>query len=182
LEEPYRFTYKKIEQGYVIRNVKPYMSTSALKAISYSFFHSLMGYGINFWGNSSHSSTIFLIQKNVIRIMLGCGNRISCRHIFKELEILPLASQCYQCLYYKTTLFPSNLESHITETKQRQNLYRPQANLTIYQNGVHYAGIKVFNKLPIEIKNTCSNLRKFKAVLKHFLNTRSFYTIDEYLM
>jgi hypothetical protein len=24
---------------------------------------------------------------------LGCGNRVSCRNVFKELDILPLASQ-----------------------------------------------------------------------------------------
>jgi hypothetical protein len=63
-------------------------------------------------------------------------------------------------------------------------MYRPlpQANLTIYQKGVHYAGIKIFNKLPIEIKNTCNNLKKFKVALRHFLNTHSFYTVDEYLI
>jgi hypothetical protein len=87
---------KKLSKAcYVIRNGKPYMSTSALKAIYYSFFHSLMNYGIIFWRNSSHSFTIFRLQKKVIRIMLGCGNRVSCRNIFKELEILPLASQYY---------------------------------------------------------------------------------------
>jgi hypothetical protein len=46
------------------------------------------------------------------------------------------------------TLFPSNLDSHTIETRQRQNLYLPQANLPIYQKGVHYAGMKIFNKLP----------------------------------
>jgi hypothetical protein len=52
----------------------------------------------------------------------------------------------------------------------------------IYQKGAHYAGIKIFNKLPIGIKNTSNNLKQFKAALKHFLNTHSFYTVDEYLM
>jgi hypothetical protein len=85
---------KKLSKAcYVIRNVKPYMSPSALKAIYYSFFHSLMSYGIIFWGNSSHSYTIFLLQKKAIRTMLGCGSRVSCRNIFKDLDILLLASQ-----------------------------------------------------------------------------------------
>jgi hypothetical protein len=47
-----------------------------------------------FWGNSSHSSLIFRIQKKeVIRIMQGCGNRVLCRNVFKKLQILPLTSQ-----------------------------------------------------------------------------------------
>ena len=36
-------------------------------------------YLIIFWGNSSHSSTIFKIQRRAIRILEGCGNRVSCR-------------------------------------------------------------------------------------------------------
>jgi hypothetical protein len=61
------------------------------------------------------------------------------------------------------------------------NLYLPQANLTIYQRGVNYAGVKIFNKLPIEIRNTSNNINKFKAMLKHFLITHSFNTVEEYL-
>jgi hypothetical protein len=79
------------------------------------------------------------------------------------------------------TLFPTNFDSHAVVTRQRQNVYLPQANLTIYQRGVNYAGVKIFNKLPVEIKNTSSNLNKFKAMLKHFLITHSFYTVEEYL-
>ena len=51
-----------------------------------------MSYGIIFWGNSSHSSTIFSMQKMAIRIMEGCGNRVSCRNLFKKLQILPFTS------------------------------------------------------------------------------------------
>ena len=46
-----------------------------------------------FWGNSSHSSIIFRTQKKAIRIMEGCGNRVSCRNLFPKLQILPLTSQ-----------------------------------------------------------------------------------------
>jgi hypothetical protein len=71
-------------------------------------------------------------------------------------------------LVQNVTLFPSNLDSYTIVTRQKQNLYFPQANLTIYQKGVYYADIKIFNKLPIRIKNASSNLSKFKSVLKHF--------------
>jgi hypothetical protein len=52
-----------------------------------------MSYGIILWGILSHSSIIFRIQKKAIRIMEGCGNRVSCRNLFKKLQILPLTSQ-----------------------------------------------------------------------------------------
>jgi hypothetical protein len=94
---------------YIVRNMKHYMSISALKVIYYSFFYSIMSYGIIFWGHSSYSHAIFLLQKKVIRAMLGYGHTVSCRNIFKELGILPLASQCLFSLLlfvlYNKTLF-----------------------------------------------------------------------------
>ena len=55
---------KKLSKAcYIIKNAKTYMSASSLKVIYYAFFHSVMNYGIIFWGNSSHSSIIFRIQK-----------------------------------------------------------------------------------------------------------------------
>ena len=38
-------------------------------------FHSIMNYGLIFWGNSSHSTEIFKIQKYIVRIMTGCRSR-----------------------------------------------------------------------------------------------------------
>jgi len=52
-----------------------------------------MSYGIMFWGNSSHSSVIFKMQKRVIRIIMEYGYRESCRELFKTLKILTLSSQ-----------------------------------------------------------------------------------------
>jgi hypothetical protein len=60
---------------------------------------------------------------------------------------------------------------HTVDTRQRQNLHLPQANLTIHQKGAYYAGIKIYNKLPIGIKNASNNLKMFKIELRHCLNT-----------
>jgi len=43
---------KKLSKAcYIIRNAKTYMSAPSLKMIYYAFFHSVMSYGIIFWGN-----------------------------------------------------------------------------------------------------------------------------------
>ena len=70
-----------------IWNIKPYLFISTLKIIYHSQFHSIMSYAIMFWGNSSHSSVIFKIQK---RIIIKYSYRESCRELFKELKILTL--------------------------------------------------------------------------------------------
>ena len=55
---------KKVSMAcYIIRIAKTYMSASLLKMIYRAFSHLAMSYRIIFWGNSSHSSTIFSMQK-----------------------------------------------------------------------------------------------------------------------
>jgi hypothetical protein len=78
---------------FAIRQVKSYMALEALKTIYFSYFHSLVTYGIILWGNSVHSQYIFKIQKRMIRLIANLGVRDSCRCVFKELGILPLYSQ-----------------------------------------------------------------------------------------
>jgi len=77
--------------------------------------------------------------------MQGCGNRVSCRNLFKKLQILPLTSQYMLSLLMFVVqnkhLFPTNNENHNLDTRQRKNLYLAQTNLTIYQKGSYYSGI-----------------------------------------
>ena len=50
-------------------------------------------YGIILWGNSPISRDIFKIQKRAIRIITNKSRRGSCKHFFKQLQILTLPSQ-----------------------------------------------------------------------------------------
>jgi hypothetical protein len=76
--------------------------------------------------------------------------------------------------------FITSIDSHNLETRQSDNLYIPQAKLSIYQKGAYYSGVKIFNKLPSNIKNVKGNIHKFKSTLKKFLYVNSFYTLEEY--
>jgi hypothetical protein len=40
--------------------------------------------------------------------------------------------------------FLTNNKNNNIDTRQRNNLFLPQANLTIYQKGAYYSGIKFF--------------------------------------
>ena len=120
---------KKLSKAcYIIKNAKTYISAPSLQMM-YAFFHSVMSYGIVFWGNSWHSSIIFRLQKKVIRIMEGCGNRASCRSSFKKFQILPLKFQYMLSLLMfvvqNKTLFLTNTENYNLDTRQRNNLYLP---------------------------------------------------------
>jgi hypothetical protein len=77
---------------YAIRSMKPYSNVATLKMI-YQYFHSLVRYGIVFWGNSLETRKIFLLQKKTVRIIMGMKPREPCRPVFTKLNILTLASQ-----------------------------------------------------------------------------------------
>jgi hypothetical protein len=77
-------------------------------------------------------------------------------------------------------LFTRNLEVHNHNSRSPKNFELPITNLTIYQKGAYYTGIKIFNYLPTDIKNAVNEIQVFKKTLKRFLLHNSFYSIDEY--
>ena len=105
--------------------------------------------------------------------MVGCKSRISYRNLFRKLKILPFASQyIYKLMLFvvnNINLFLFNSDNNTIITRQSINLHQPITNITTYQKGVCCMGIKVFNGLPIYIKETCNNPRKFKTIFTHLL-------------
>ena len=77
-------------------------------------------------------------------------------------------------------LYESISEIHNINTRFISDLHTASANLTTFQKGPFYYGIKVFNHFPTSIKNTSTDINQFRSVLKCFLLTNSFYSLDEY--
>ena len=50
----------------------------------------------------------------------------------------------------------------------------------MYQKGVYYSGIKIYNHLPTAIKDLSNDKNKFKLALKKYLLHNSFYSLEEY--
>jgi len=114
---------------YVLRCIRPFMSLGALKSVYHSYFHSLLSYGIIFWGNSSYSLHIFRLQKKAFRIIMGLRTRDSCRKPFKHSRFLPLQSQYILSLMTfvveNMSVFHVNSEMRGINIRQNFNLYQP---------------------------------------------------------
>ena len=168
----------------VIRFLKPLPSFEALKMVYFSSFHSIISYGIKFWSISTYSKIIFKTQKRIVRIITNSGNKDSCHNLFKKLCILPLQSQyVFSLLMFvikNKNLFKTHMDIRSSNTRFNQNLKIPVANLAVFQKGVRYSGIKVYNYLPLTLKQLSHDIPKFKAALKRFLYANSFYTLKEY--
>jgi len=88
---------------------------------------------------------------------------------FRSLKIPPFVSQCILSFVFfvvkNKNLFILNSENHSKSTRKFNNFYQPITNLTVYQRGVNYMGIKVFSSLPPHIKDISNNVRKFEICL-----------------
>ena len=148
------------------------LSQDTLRTIYFSYFHSILSYGIIFWGNTAYSSDIFKIQKRIIRIIMYAINRDSCRQLFKNLKILPLKSQyIFSFLLFvaeNRDLYESNSEIHNINTRFSSDLLTPTANLTTFQKGPFHFGIKVFNHLPTSTKKTSHDIKPIQICFKEF--------------
>jgi hypothetical protein len=112
--------------------------------------------------------------------------RNSCRSLFKRLEILALP-----CEYIFSLMnfivnnqghFQTNSAIHSVNTRNKNQLRRPIANLSCFQKSAYYAGIKIFNGLPSNLTSLVNKKTQFKVALKRYLITHSFYSVDEFLM
>jgi len=128
-------TSKLNKACYAIRSIKPLLSADIWRMICFSYVHSVMSYGIIFWGNSHPSNSIFKIQKRIIRIITNTSSCDSCHHLFKQLQILSLPSQYIFSLHVfvkkNRGLFQSNSEIHDLNTRFNHNLHLPSTNFTL---------------------------------------------------
>jgi hypothetical protein len=100
------------------------------------------------------------------------------------MKILPLCSEYILSLMLYVVnnrhLFTKNSEIHNIVTRQNNNLQSPITSLTKVQKGAYFSGIKIYNHLPTKIKELSNDQTPFRSVLKRFLYTNSFYSMEEY--
>jgi len=127
---------------YAIRAVNEILSKNVLRMLYFLYVHSIISYGIIFWGNTPNSIKTFRMQKKVLRIINKSKKMDSYRELFKSMEILPLYSPyLFSLLMYVVNnkhLFTKTLEFHNHGTRSAINFHLPTTNLTKYQKGTYY--------------------------------------------
>jgi hypothetical protein len=131
-----------------------------------------------FWGNSPCSTSIFITPKGIVGIIMKIKPKASCKKMFSTFAILTLYTQhIFSILMFvikHMNLFALNMEFHSINTCHKLDLSK-------VQKGVYYSGIKLFNSLPLSIKQDAHDLNKFKHKLKTFLMLNPFHSVEEYL-
>lgn len=170
---------------FALRCLHKTVDKKTIKLIYYSYFHSIMIYGIMHWGNSTSANRMFLLQKRAVRIISGAKFSQSCKPLFKILEILTLPCE-YIYAIIKFTLknldkFKKNSDIHFHDTRAKNNLHFPSNTLKKFQKGSQFSAIQIYNKtLSLGIHGT--NNKHYLKVLRAFLKNHYFYSVGDFMM
>ena len=118
--------------------------------------------------------------------MAGAQPRTSGRSLFKQLEILPVPCQYILSLMHFIVSNQENFQTdssiHNINTRNKHHLDRPNANLSCFQKQYilcWHQNCKQF--LPHSLRICKNDKAKFKVALRKYINTHSFYSLDEFL-
>jgi hypothetical protein len=103
----------------------------------------------------------------------------------KKIEILPIPCHIFSLMnsiLNNEENFQTNSSIYSIDTRNKHHLHRPNANLSCFQKSTFYASIRIFNRLPLSLISLKNEKTKFKVALRKYLNTRSFYSVDEFFM
>jgi hypothetical protein len=117
-------------------------------------------------------------------IMTGSRTKDSCTKLVTKLEILPLPSlyifSLLRFVIKNKELFITNEETHSCGTRHCADLHYPSVKLKQFQTAVHYMAVQLYNSLPTYIKTEINNAKVYELLLKKFLLTNSFYSLEEF--
>jgi len=168
---------------YLISFLRKNLQKETATLAYYANFYSVIRYGIVFWGSSSEIDKVFKLQKRCLRILNCMGYRDSCRSVFRDNRLLTIPGiYIVECLLfirrYGKDFEPCRF-SHDYLTRHKENYELPQYRLSSSQKGTYYMCMKIYNRLPDEIKCIKSFPLYRKRVKDHVCQMEP-YSIEEY--
>lgn len=169
--------------AYAVRRIRQYTTVETARLVYFSYFHSLMSYGILIWGRAADIETIFILQKRAVRSIYNLGSRDSLRDRFKEIDILTVASQyIYDVIIFTHKNFNSFrkvCDVHHFNTRNKNKLFFPKFRLKKVSRSFLGNCVKFYNKVPVDAWEL--PLNSFKRYIKNTLLKKAYYKIEEYL-
>lgn len=166
-----------------VKKIRHLTDVSTARTVYFSYFHSIMSYGILLWGNAADINSIFVLQKRAVRAIYKLGPRESLRDKFKEINILTVTSQyIYENLVYAKKNVDFSLrhsDIHVHNTRNKNKIIIPASRLSKIKKSFPSLSIRFYNTVPEDIQNLSMN--KFKSCVKSALIRRAYYCINDFL-
>uniref|UniRef100_A0A1B6MBU4 Reverse transcriptase domain-containing protein n=1 Tax=Graphocephala atropunctata TaxID=36148 RepID=A0A1B6MBU4_9HEMI len=167
---------------FLLVNLKSQVSNKYLLMAYYSFFESVVRYGLIVWGNGVGIENILILQKKAVRILTGSKPLDHCRPLFIQIKVLTIVNLY---IFDVLVLVKKNLSMyflrnmiHSHDTRFNDKLALPRCRLSKTKNYHKYLGLSLFNKLPDSWKHFTDE--KFTKVVHGWLSRNPFYKIEEY--
>lgn len=170
---------------YAFREIKKTTNLETALVTYYAYAHAWLSYGVIMWGNSTDAPTLFTTQKKLLRILVNIDQTDSCKPHFIKLNILTLPS-----IYILEICKFAHTHKHFYTTRgdiqtsftlrHKTRLNLPASRLRIHSSSPLVMSIKIYNKLPEQLRNE-KKIHLFTQKLKKLLLRKSYYSVNEYL-
>lgn len=169
--------------AYAVRRIRQFTNVETARLVYFSYFHSIMSYGILIWGRAADIETIFVLQKRAVRSIYNMGSRESLRERFKEIEILTVASQYILDVIMYThrniDSFKKQSDVHNRNTRNKHKLLFPKLRLQRVNKSFVGNCIRLYNKVPLDAWEMSYNI--FKRYVKNVLLKKAYYKVEDCL-
>ena len=178
-----KLTGRLSSAAYAVKKIRQYTDVDTARLVYFSYFHSVMSYGILLLGKAADIQSIFVLQKRAVRSIYKMGSRASLREKFKEVNILTVACQYIleNIIYVKKHihLFKKNSDVHSFNTRSKDKLAVPYFRLQKVNTSFMGNCVRFFNKLPHDFQKM--SLNKFKNFVKRHLIRKAYYNVNEFI-
>lgn len=183
----------------LIAKLRYFVPQNTLITLYWSLVHPYLNYGISAWGQASKTlmNKLLLLQKRALRFIFFVNSRESAIPLFIKTAIPPLNTLFFQSIanlmhdvinekapQNLCKLFTSISETHSYNTRSSadKKLYTQASRINIQLNSFSRVGVRLWNSIPLLIRNKSKNL--FKKEIKELLfsileNEKSYVEIEK---
>lgn len=169
---------------FALKRLRRTVNESAALTAYHGYVASILRYGLLLWGNSTNIVKAFLVQKKCVRAVSGVGPLDSCRPLFKKLKILTLTGLYIMQIGVFVREHPDLFEKADKfkrfqfSSRDPTRLMRVCCRTTLYQRNCSLMAIKVYNNIPMTIREL--PFTYFKIKLFNWLSENCFYNLIEF--
>ena len=146
---------------YKLRQLRQILDKKTMRQVYMALVQSIAQYGILAWGGAYniHLDQINKILNIILRVTINKPYRYPSRLLYNELQVQHLTQLYSRQLLLYVYKQRHNRDFHIQhrhETRHRlnNNLLLPKIHTTTYKHSPSYLSLKLYNYLPLYIKNT----------------------------
>jgi hypothetical protein len=168
--------------AFAVKKIRLLTDIETARLVYFSYFHSVMSYGLLLWGSAANAGNIFILQKRAVRAIYNLRRRDSLRDLFKEIDLTLAGQYIYENLVYvrkHLNSFVKKSDVHNLNTRNKNKLAVPKFRLEKTRGSFLGKGIAFLNKVPQEVIEL--PLNKFKKHVKKTLLSKGYYKVEDYL-